>query len=77
MWGYDPGYPRQTTWAALSGAVQPTRRRPTVHGTARRAPQDIKGDILKILRDLLGYVRSHDSCNLLFLFGYLLNLTDL
>ena len=35
-----------------------------MHGTARRVPQDIKGDILKMLRDLLGYVRSHDSCNL-------------
>ena len=75
--GVRPGYPRQTTWAALSGAVQPTRRRPTVHGTARRAPQDIKSDILKILRDLLGYVRSHDSCNMLLLSDYLLDLTDL
>ena len=75
--GYDPRYPRQTIWATLLGAVQPTRRRPTVHGTARRAPQGIKGDILKILRDLLGYVRSHDSCNLLLLTGYLINLTDL
>ena len=34
-------------------------------------------DILRILRDLLGYVRSHDSYNLLLLFGYLLDLTDL
>jgi len=24
--GYDPGYPRQTTWATLPGAVQPIRR---------------------------------------------------
>ena len=48
-----------------------------VHDTARRALQDIKGDILKTLRDLLGYVRSYDSCNLLLLTGYLLDLTDL
>ena len=75
--GYHPGYPWQTTWVALLGVVQPTRRRPMVHGTARHAPQDIKGDILKMLRDLLGYVRSHDSCNLLLLSGYLLDLTDL
>ena len=34
-------------------------------------------DILKILWDLLGYVWSHDSCNLLLFSGYLLNLTDL
>ena len=47
--GYDPGYPRQTTWATLPGAVQSTRRRLTMHGTARHAPQDIKGDILKML----------------------------
>ena len=74
---YDPGYPLQTTWAALPGAVQPTRRRLMVHGTTRRVPQDINGDILKMLRDLLGYARSHDSCNLLLLTGYLLDLTDL
>ena len=48
-----------------------------VHGTARRVPQDIKGDIPKILQDLLGYVRSHDSYNLLLLIGYLLDLTDM
>ena len=78
LWaGYNPGYPRQTTWAALLGAVQPTRRRPSVHGIARRVPQDIKGDILKMLRDLLGYARSRESCNLLLLVGYLLDLTDL
>ena len=75
--GYAPRYPWQTTWAAPSGVVQPTRQRLTVHGTARRVPQDIKGNILKMLRDLLGYVRSHDSCNLLLLIGYLLDLTDL
>ena len=62
---------------ALPGAIQPTIRRLTVHGTARRVPQDIKGDILKMLRDLLGYARSRDSCNMLLLTGYLLDLTDL
>ena len=45
--------------------------------TARRVPQDIKDDILKMLRDLLGYVQSQDSSNQLLLFGYLLDLTDL
>ena len=40
-------------------------------------PARHRKDILKILRDLLGYVRSHDSCNLLLLSGYLLDLTDL
>ena len=54
-----------------------TRQRLTVHGTARHVPQDIKGDILKMLRDLLGYVLSHDSCNMLLLTGYLLDLTNL
>ena len=39
--------------------------------------QAIKGNILKMLQDLLGYVRSHDSCNLLLLSSYLLDLTDL
>ena len=34
-------------------------------------------DILMILRDLFGYVWSHDSCNLLLLSGYLSDLTDL
>ena len=48
-----------------------------VHGTARRVLQDIKGDILKILRDILGYAQSCDSYNLLLLTGYLLDLTDL
>ena len=32
-------------------------------------PARHKEDILKILRDLLGYVRSHDSCNMLLLSG--------
>ena len=55
--------------------IQPTRRRLTVHDTVRRVPQDIKGDILKMLQDLLdikgdilkmlqdllGYARSRDS----------------
>ena len=40
-------------------------------------PARYREDILKILRDLLGYVRSHDSCNLLLLSGYLLDLTYL
>ena len=75
--GYDPGYPLQTPWAAPLGVVQPTRRRLAVHGTTQRVPQGIKGDILKMLRDLLGYARSRDSCNLLLLTGYLLDLTDL
>ena len=48
-----------------------------MHGTARRVPQDVMGDILKMLRDLLGYARSRDSYNLLLLTGYLLDLTDL
>jgi hypothetical protein len=34
-------------------------------------------DILKMLRDLIGYVWSHVSCNLLLLSGYLSDLTDL
>jgi hypothetical protein len=48
-----------------------------MHDTAWRAPQDVKGDILRTLRDLLGYVRSCDSYNLLLISGYLLDLTDL
>ena len=40
--GYDPKYPRQTTWAALPGAVQPTRQSLVEHGAARRAPQDTR-----------------------------------
>ena len=36
--GYDPGYPRQTTWAALPGAIQPIRRSLVEHGAARCAP---------------------------------------
>ena len=48
-----------------------------VHGAARHVPQDIKGDILKMLQDLLGYARSRDSYNLLLLTSYLLDLTDL
>ena len=75
--GYDPRYPWQTIWAVPPGVVQPTRRRLTVHGTARRVSQDIKDDILKMLRDLLGYARSRNSCNMLLLTGYLLDLTNL
>ena len=48
-----------------------------MHGAAQRVPQDIKGDIQKMLQDLLEYVRSRDSYNLLLLTGYLLDLTDL
>ena len=48
-----------------------------VHDIAWCVPQDIKGDILKMLQDLLGYVQFHDSYNLLLLTGYLLDLTDL
>ena len=48
-----------------------------VHDTARRVPHGIKGDILKMLQDLLGYDRSCDSYNLLLLTGYLVDLTDL
>ena len=43
-----------------------------MHHTARCAPQDIKGDILKILQDQLGYARSRDSFNLLLLTSYFL-----
>ena len=75
--GCDPRYPWQTTWAVPLGVVQPTRWRLTVHGTSRRVPQDIKGDILRMLRDLLGYTQSHDFCNVLLLSGYFLDLTDL
>ena len=77
LWGYDFGYPWQAIWAAPPEVVQPTRRRLTVHDAARRVPQDIKGDIMKMLRDLLGCARSRDSCNMLLLTGYLLDLTDL
>ena len=38
--GYDPGYPRQTTWAALPGAAQPTRRSLAGYDSARRLSQD-------------------------------------
>ena len=55
MWGYDPGYPWLTTWVVLPGVVQPIRQRLTVHGAAWRVSQDIKGNILKMLRGLLGY----------------------
>ena len=41
------------------------------------APARHLEDILKILRDLIGYVQSRDSCNLLLLSGYLLDLSDL
>ena len=54
--GYDPGYPRQTTWAAPPGADQPTRRSLAGHDSTRCLPQDMGKDILKILRDLLGYI---------------------
>ena len=46
-------------------------------GTTRRVLQDMKGDILKMLRDLLGYARSRDSYNLLLLTTYFLDLTYL
>ena len=38
--GYDPGYPRQTTWATPSGAAQPTRQSLTGHDSGQRLPQD-------------------------------------
>ena len=37
--GYDPGYPRQATWATPPGAAQPTRRSLAGHDSARRLPQ--------------------------------------
>jgi len=40
VWGYDPGYPQQTTWVTPPGVVQPTRRSLVEHGVARRTPQD-------------------------------------
>ena len=40
MWGYDPGYPRQITWAAPPGVAQPKRRSLAGHGAARRVSQD-------------------------------------
>ena len=40
-------------------------------------PREAREDILKMLRDLIGYIRSHVSCNLLLLSGYLSDLTDL
>ena len=36
--GYNPRYPRQWTWAAPPGEVQPIRSRPTVLGSGQRAP---------------------------------------
>ena len=39
--GYNPGYPWQTTWAAPSRAVQPTRRSLAGHDSARRLLQDV------------------------------------
>ena len=59
--------------AARGGPAHKTK----TYGAHRRVPQDIKGDILKMLKDLLGYARSRDSCNLLLLTSYLLDLTDL
>ena len=75
--GYNLGYSWQTTWAVPPGVVQPTRRSLAEHGAARRAPQRHRKDILKIRRNLLEYVKSHYSCNLLLLTGYLLDVTDL
>ena len=56
--GVRPQIPTTNYMGCTPKVVQPIGRRPTMHDTARRAPQDIKGDILKIQQDLLGYVRS-------------------
>ena len=53
---YDPRYPWQTTWAMPPGVAQPMRRSLAGHDSTRCLPQDMGKDILKILRDLLGYV---------------------
>ena len=54
--GYDPGYPRQTTWAAppRGGPAHKTKPYGALRCSAR--PTRHQEDILKILRDLLGYV---------------------
>ena len=40
--GYDPRYPRRTTWAAPLGAAQPIRRSLAGHDSAWRLPQDFR-----------------------------------
>jgi len=40
--GYDPGYPRQITWAMPPEAAQPTRRSLAGHDSAQRLPQNTK-----------------------------------
>ena len=37
VWGYDPRYPQDKTWAALSEVAQPTRSRRVAHDTGRCA----------------------------------------
>ena len=42
LWGYDPRYPQDKTWAAPSEVVQPTRSRHAVYDTGRSAPHGYK-----------------------------------
>jgi len=77
MWGVWPRIPTSNHMVcALRGGpahkTKPCRARFWTAPSARHLE-----DILKIPRDLLGHLRSHDSRNLLLLTDYLLDLTDL
>ena len=77
LWGVRPRIPTTDYMGCAPRGGPAHKTKPWGARRCSACPARHQKDILKILRDLLGYVRSHDSCNLLLLSGYLLNLTDL
>ena len=77
LWGVRPRIPTvdHMGYAPEGGPAHKTK--PCGARFCSAPPARHGEDILKILRDLLGYVWTHDSCNLLLLSGYLSDLTDL
>ena len=76
VWGVRPRIPTagHMGYASRGG---PARKEPCGARFCSATPARHGEDILKMLRDLIGYIRSHVSCNLLLLSGYLSDLTDL
>ena len=77
LWGVRPRIPMVGHMGYAPRGSPAHKKEPCRARFCSATPARHGEDILKMLRDLIGYVRSHISCNLLLLFGYLSDLTDL
>ena len=77
MWGVRPRIPMAYHMGCTPRGGPAHKTKPCGARLCSVSPARHREDILKILWDLLGYVWSQDSCNLLLLSGYLSYLTDL